>query len=63
MIGHELGTGGAVEADAEQIDVLERRDERVGGLAGEHRAHGLDRARDHDREFVAEFVEQLAGCR
>ncbi len=59
VIGHEFGTGRTVEADAEQIDVLERRDEGVGGLAGEHRTHGFDRARDHDGELVAEFVEGL----
>ncbi len=53
------GPVGAVEADAEQVDVLERRDESVGGLPGEHRSHGFDCARDHDGEFVTEFVESL----
>ena len=37
----------AVEADREQVGVGDGRAKRVGGLAGEHGAHGLDGAGDH----------------
>ena len=56
VVGHELRTGGAVQADREQIGVRDRGVERVGGLAGEHRAHRFDGARDHHRELEAEFL-------
>ena len=53
VVGHELRAGGAVEPDREEVDVLERGIERLDVLAGEHRAHGLDGAADHDRELDA----------
>ena len=39
VVGHEIGTGGAVQSDGEQVGVRHRSVERVDGLAGEHRAH------------------------
>ena len=36
VVGHELGSRGAVEPDREEIEVLERGVERIDPLAGEH---------------------------
>ncbi len=57
VVGHQVGTGRAVEPDREQRRVLEGGHERIRGLAGEHRAHRLDRAGDHHRPSRAELGE------
>ena len=50
VVGHELGAGGAVEPDREEIEVLERDVERLDALAGQHGAHRLDGAAHHQRQ-------------
>ena len=57
VVGHKLGPRGAVEADREQVDMLEGCDQRVGSLPGQHRPHRLDRPRHHHRPLEGEFVE------
>jgi hypothetical protein len=53
VVAHELGTGGAVQTDVEQVGVEQRDGERLGILAGEHRARRLDGHRDRDRHAPA----------
>ena len=55
VIGHELGTGGAVEADREEFGVGDGGVEGVGCLAAEHGAGSFDSAGDHDGDDVTEF--------
>ena len=50
VVGHEVRAGGAVEADGEKIALGDRDVHRLDRLSGEHRAHGLDRHRQHDRD-------------
>ena len=59
MIGHEFGTGGAIQAERKQFDVIERRPERFDALAGEHRAHGFDRCGNHQRDGRADFAAEI----
>ena len=59
VVGHELGAGGAVEADVEEVGVEQRDGERLGVLAAEHGAGGLDGGRDGDRELPAGLREGL----
>jgi hypothetical protein len=59
VIGHERRTGGAVEADVEQIGVQQRHRQRLGILAGEHRASGFDGHRDGHRDAPGASVEGL----
>ena len=61
QVGHELGTGSAVKADGEQAGGLERHPERVGGLPGEHGAHDLNGAGDHDGDLVADVPHDALG--
>ena len=60
VIRHEIGAGGAVEADGEQIDVGEGGPKGVGGLAGEHGAGGFDGAGDHGGDTDAAFDLEAA---
>ena len=53
------GPGRAVDADREQRRVHDRGVERLDVLAREHRAHRLDRDRDHDRHAPADLGERL----
>ena len=55
VVGHELGTRGAVEPDREEPEVLDRRVERVHALAGEHGAHRLDGAAHHEGQLDSGF--------
>ena len=53
VIRHQVGAGGAVESDGEQIGVGYGGVEGVDGLAGEHRSPALDGAGDHDGDALA----------
>jgi hypothetical protein len=57
VVGHQVRAGGAVQADVEQVGVGERDGERLGVLAGEHGAGGLDGRRDRHRQPPAGGVE------
>ena len=59
VVGHELGAGGAVQAQRKHVDVIERGPQRLDVLPGEHRAHGLDGHGDHHRNRLAEFAAQI----
>jgi hypothetical protein len=50
VVGHALGAGGAVEPQVEEVGVEQRHGERLGVLAGEHGAGGLDGRRHGDRQ-------------
>src|SRR4051812_30149343 len=52
VIGHELRTGGAVEAEVQEVEVLERDRQRLDGLAREHRPHRLDRPANGDGKLL-----------
>ena len=56
MIGHEFRPGGAIEAERNQIHVVERRPQRLNALAGKHGSHGLDGYGNHQGNGLAEFV-------
>ena len=58
MVRHELGTGGAVQPDGQQVGVSDGGEQRFGVLAGEHGAHGFDGAGNHDGDFDAGFVRK-----
>ncbi len=58
MIGHEVGTGRAVEAHPEQIAMRERGVKRLDILTAEQRAHRLDRSRHTDGGRDAEFCDR-----
>ena len=60
VVGHELGPGRAVEADRQEVEVLERRVERLDALARQHRAHRLDRPADHQRQRDARALHRRA---
>ncbi len=59
VVRHELRARGAVQADREQRRVHDRGVERLDVLAGEHRAHGLDRDRHHHRRPPPDLGERL----
>ena len=59
VVGHELGTGRAVEPDRQQFPVGDRDAECIRGLTGEHRAHRLDGAGDHHRDLHAQIALEL----
>ena len=59
VVGHELGTGGAVESDGEEIEVLHRRVQRVHALPRQHGPHGLDGAADHEGQVEARLADGL----
>ena len=62
MRAHGIGAQRAIEADGEGIGVAHRIPERLRCLAGERAAGKVgDRARDHDRQVDALFLEHLAG--
>ncbi len=49
MVGHEVGTGCAIEAHPQKVAMRDRGIERLDILAREQRAHRFDRARNGDR--------------
>ncbi len=55
VIGHRLGPGRTVEAQAQKTGVLQGDGEGRGGLTRQHRTRGLDRARGDDRPGRAGF--------
>ena len=57
VVGHELRTRRAVQADRKQIDVLERGHECIRGLPGQHCSRRLNGARNDDGQFVSAFIE------
>ena len=63
VVRHQIGTGGAVQADGEQIGVGDGGVEGVDGLAGEHGAPALDGAGDHHRDLDAQFALEVRGWR
>ena len=59
MVGHELRTGGAVEADGEQIGVRDGGVERVDRSGRRASCPALDGAGDHDGDALAQFAFEL----
>ncbi len=59
VVGHELGARRAVEADGEKRRVHHRGVQGFDTLPGEHRAHRLDRDRDHHGRAPADLGEGL----
>ncbi len=59
VVGHQVGAGGAVEAHIEKVGVEQGDGERLGVLAAEHGAGGLDGRRDGDRELPPGLGEGL----
>src|SRR5256884_585249 len=60
VVGHDLGPGGAVQADREEVGVLEGDVECLHALARQHRARRLDRAADHQRPVHAGLAHGAA---
>src|SRR5579863_748038 len=56
MVGHELGAGGAVQAQRNHFHVIERGPKRLDALATEHRSHGLNRRGNHQRDGLAKLA-------
>ena len=57
VVGHQVGPGGAVEAEVEQVGVEQRHRQRFGVLAAEHGAGGLDGRRHRHRQAPAGVLE------
>ena len=58
---HQIGAERAVQADGERLHVLDRVPEGLGGLRGDQRlAATADGCGDHDRQFFAVLIEDLA---
>ncbi len=57
MIAHQLGTGGTVETEIEQIPMQQRHRQRLGILASQHRAHRLDGHRDRHGQVEPDLLE------
>ena len=60
VVGHEVGAGGAVHPESEQIEMRDRVGERGDVLAAEHGAHALDRDRQDHRDRAPGAAKRLA---
>ncbi len=59
VVGHELRSGSAVQADGEQTGVRHRNIKCIDCLPAEHGAGALDGARNHDRNHRARLPHRL----
>ena len=59
MIGHEFRARGAIEAERNQIHMVERRPQRLDALTGKHGSHRFDGDGNHGWNGLAEFLTQL----
>ena len=62
VVRHVFRTRGAIEADAQRLGVLQRHNQGFGGLPGQHRAHGLDGARDDHWNSQAVLAQSLSNA-
>jgi hypothetical protein len=58
MLAHQLRPSGAVEAEIEEIGVEQRYRQRLGVLAGQHRAGGLDGDRHRHWQTPPGLIER-----
>ena len=56
VVGHQVRTGGAVHADAQQVVILDGSVERVDGLAAQHGAGAFDGDAGHHGDIDAEIA-------
>ena len=59
MVGHEIGTGGAIQADPNQVLVGQGGVEGLGVLAGQQGPHGLHGALDRYGYVLPKFNGSL----
>src|SRR5580704_2773207 len=59
VVSHEFGAGGAIEAQRNQIGVVEGRPKGFDILPGEHSAHRFDGDGNHQRNWLANLVAQV----
>ena len=62
VVGHQVRTGGAVHADAQQVVILDGSVERVDGLAAQHGSGPLDGDARHHGNLDSEIALQLFHC-